>query len=200
MSTVRNPVGPQPPSVYWRRRLLVLLGLIAVIVIIILIIVRPGAENAGNPTPPPSSAPTNTAPPAEEGEACNPAVIELEPITDATSYAAGVQPQISMSITNTGSVACELDVGTAAQAYFIVSGTDPIWNSRDCQQGGESLVRLLEPNEPLTTQPFGWDRTRSAPDTCGTGRPEVIAGGATYRLSVTLGDIESADDTPFILN
>ena len=30
--------------------------------------------------------------------------------------------------------------------------------------------------------------------------PPVVAGGATYRLSVTLGDIESAEDTPFILN
>lgn len=200
MSTVRNPVGPQPPSVYWRRRLLVLLGLIAVIVIIVLIIARPGGENTGTRTPSPTAAPTGTAAPTEEGEACNPAVIELEPITDATSYAPGVQPQISMSITNTGSVACTLDVGTAEQVYYIVSGTDPIWNSRDCQQGGEAFEQLLQPNTPLTTQPFPWDRTRSAPDTCTTGRPEVVAGGATYRLSVTLGAIESAEDTPFILN
>lgn len=200
MSTVRNPVGPQPPSVYWRRRLLVLLGLIAVIVVIVLIIVRPGADSAGNETPTPASTPTDTASPAEEGEACDPAVIEIEPITDATSYDPGVFPQISMSITNTGSVTCTLDVGTAAQGYFIVSGSDPIWNSRDCQQNAESLEMELEPNTPLTTQPFPWDRTRSAPDTCGVGRPAVIAGGATYRLSVTLGDIESAGDTPFILN
>ncbi len=200
MSTVRNPVGPQQPSVYWRRRLLVLLGLIAVIVIIVLIIVRPGAENTGNESPAPSAAPTNTAPPAEEGEACNPAVIELEPITDATSYASGVQPMISMSVTNTGSVACSLDVGTSAQVYYIVSGEDPIWNSRDCQQGGDAFEQVLEPNTPLTTQPFPWDRTRSAPDTCSTARPEVIGGGATYRLSVALGDIESAEDTPFILD
>jgi hypothetical protein len=199
MSTVRNPVGPQPPSVYWRRRLLVLLGLIAVVVIIVLIIVRPGAENTGA-QPSPSAEPSETSAPTEEGDACNPAVIQLEPITDATSYAAGVEPQISMSITNVGSVACKLDVGTAEQVYYIVSGTDPIWNSRDCQQGGEAFEQLLEPNTPLTTQPFPWDRTRSAPDTCTTGRPEVVAGGATYRLSVALGDIESAEDTPFILN
>jgi hypothetical protein len=200
MSSVRNPVGPQPPSVYWRRRLLVLLGLIAVVVIIVLIIVRPGGENTGNSTPTPSTTPSNTAVAGEEGEPCNPAVIQLEPITDATTYTSGVQPQISMTITNTGSVACTLDVGTAEQGYFIVSGSDPIWNSRDCQQNAASLEMELEPNEPLTTQPFAWDRTRSAPDTCATGRPEVIAGGATYRLSVALGDIESAEDTPFILN
>lgn len=200
MSTVRNPVGPQPPSVYWRRRLLVLLGLIAVVVTIVLIIVRPGAENTGNETPRPTNTATETPVAEEDGEACNPAVIELEPITDAVSYAAGVQPQISMSITNTGSVACTLDVGTSAQAYFIVSGSDPIWNSRDCQAGGTSLERLLEPNTTLTTAPFPWERSRSAPGDCDPGRPEVIAGGATYRLSVAVGDIESAEDTPFILN
>ncbi|MFL0711298.1 MAG: hypothetical protein ACJLS2_00255 [Microcella pacifica] len=43
MSTLRNPVGPQPPQVYWRRRLVVGLGILAVIIIIILIVVRPGA-------------------------------------------------------------------------------------------------------------------------------------------------------------
>jgi hypothetical protein len=200
MSTVRNPVGPQPPSVYWRRRLLVLLGLVAVVVIIVLIIARPGGENTGTETPAPSPSSSTTAVAGEEGEACNPAVIQIEPITDSTNYDPGVQPQISMSITNTGSVACTLDVGTSEQVYYIVSGSDPIWNSRDCQQGGTPLEIELEPNEPLTTTPFAWDRTRSAPDTCATGRPEVIAGGATYRLSVALGDIESAADTPFILN
>ncbi len=200
MSSVRNPVGPQPPSVYWRRRLLVLLGLIAVVVIIVLIVVRPGAENTGTATPTPTTSASSTPVAGEEGEECNPAVIELAAITDSTSYAPGVQPQISMSITNTGAVACTLDVGTSAQAYFIVSGSDPIWNSRDCQQGGDAFERSLEPNEPLTTQPFAWDRTRSATDTCAASRPEVIAGGATYRLSVTLGDIESGEDTPFILN
>lgn len=199
MSTVRNPVGPQPPSVYWRRRALVLLGLLAIIVVIVLIVVRPGAENTGTQTPAPTTAPSNTPVATDEGDPCNPAVIQLTPITDATNYPADVQPLISMSIVNTGSVACTLDVGTAEQAYFIVSGSDPIWNSRDCQTGGDSLERLLEPNEPLTTTPFAWDRTRSSADTCGTSRPEVIAGGATYRLSVALGDIES-EDTPFLLD
>ncbi|WP_309708388.1 hypothetical protein [Pseudolysinimonas sp.] len=200
MSSVRNPVGPQPPSVYWRRRLLVLIGLIAVVVIIVLIIVRPGADNTGAATPTPTNSASSTPVAGEAGDPCNPAVIQLEPITDSVSYASGVQPQISMSITNTGSVACTLDVGTSEQVYFIVSGSDPIWNSRDCQQGGTPLEMELEPNTPITTTPFAWDRTRSAPDTCATGRPEVIAGGATYRLSVALGSIESAEDTPFILN
>lgn len=198
MSTVRNPVGPQPASVYWRRRLLVLLGLIAIVVVVVLIVVRPGAESPRQPAP--SAAPSNTAVAVEEGEACNPAVIRVEPVTDANSYAAGVNPMISMTITNTGSVACTFDVGTAAQTYVIVSGSDPIWNSRDCQQNPESFEMLLDPNTPVPTTPFPWDRTRSDPSTCTAARPAVIAGGATYRLSVTLGDVESESDVPFILN
>ena len=197
MSTVRNPVGPQPASVYWRRRILVLLGLAAVVVVIVLIIVRPGTEGARQPTP--TATPSTTAVAGEEGEPCNPAVVRVDPVTDANSYAAGVNPMISMTITNTGSVACTFDVGTAAQAYFIVSGTDPIWNSRDCQQNAESFEMTLEPNTPVSTTPFPWDRTRSDPSTCTAARPTVIANGATYRLSVTLGDVESASDVPFIL-
>ena len=126
--------------------------------------------------------------------------MKISAIDFGTIRVPGTSAPVAVSITNTGAVACTLDVGTAEQVYSIVSGSAPILNSRDCQQGGEAFEQLLEPNTPLTTQPFPWDRTRSAPDTCDTGRPEVIAGGATYRLSVTLGDIESADDTPFILN
>jgi hypothetical protein len=178
----------------------VLLGLIAIIVIVVLIVSRPPALEGQNT---PSPSPTTTEQPpvgtGDEDDPCSPAVISIEPLTDATEYAAGVQPQISMRITNTGSSACTLDVGTAAQEYSIVSGSDPIWNSRTCQTEETSLALVIEPNTPLTTEPFAWDRTRSDPGTCTSARPEVIAGGATYRLSVKLGDLESASDAPFIL-
>lgn len=198
MSSLRNPVGPQPASVYWRRRLLVLLGILAVVVVVVLIVVRPPADGGGTATPaPPAATPSASA--VADGE-CRPGVVQIEPVTDSNSYAAGVQPQISMTITNVGAAPCTFDVGPAAQEYIIMSGSDLIWNSRDCLSG-ESLVQTLEPNVALSTTPFPWDRARSSPDTCTTSRPEVIAGGATYRLSVKLGDeVESPSDVPFILN
>jgi len=204
MSSVRNPVGPQPPSVYWRRRLFALLGLVAIIVVIVLIVTSLQSGGGGTPTPTPSGT-ASTEPDTEAGsgddeDACSPGDILIEPITDATHYAAGVQPQISMSITNTGSSACTLDVGTSQQQYIIVSGSDPIWNSTTCQTGGESLDLVLEPSEPVTTTPFPWDRTRSSASTCSTARPEVVAAGSTYRLSVKLGEITSAGDAAFILD
>lgn len=201
MSSVRNPRGPQPASVYWRRRIVALIGLIAVIVCIVLI-VSAIANGGGDPAPTPTTSGSPSAEanePADEGDPCNPAVIRLVAVTDSNSYPAGVTPMVSMSITNTGSVACTLDVGTAQQRYEIVSGSDPIWNSADCQTDPAPFEQVLQPNQTLTTTPFPWDRTRSSTTTCGSERPQVTGNGATYRLSVFLGDLESASDLPFVL-
>lgn len=202
MSTLRNPVGPQPPSVYWRRRLLVLIGLIAVVVVIVLIVLRPGSGSptgdttpTPSDTPAPSSTPTPTFTSAAGGDACNPAQIAIVAITDATSYNAGVQPKLSMSITNIGAAPCTFDVGTSAQEYIITSGTDRIWSSKDCQTGASANPVILAPDLEQTTTPFPWDRTRSSTTSCDSSRPDAVAGpdGPTYRLQVKLGDIESED-------
>jgi hypothetical protein len=202
MSTIRNPVGPQPPSVYWRRRLLLVLVLLAVVIVVVLIIVRPGAgapgaantnSPANGPTTPASSTSSNPS------AACDPSVITLTPITDAASYAATAQPQISMSITNSGASACTFDVGTDAQVYVITSGSDQIWSSKDCQQNPAASKRVLEPGKPVSTTPFAWDRTRSSTTTCTGTRPAVTAGGASYHLGVQLGDAKSKNTKQFVL-
>jgi hypothetical protein len=196
--------GRLPPSVYRRRRLVVGLGLLAVIVVIVLLVVRPGAASDGDTKPgadpsessKPSASETTASDPSA---ACDPAVITVTPVTDKESYAAGETPMLSMTIKNAGAVACTFDVGTDAQLYEIVSGPDPIWNSRDCQQEPAPLDQVLEPGVELTTTPFAWDRTRSSADTCDADRPQVTGGGATYRLSVSLGEATSASDTAFLL-
>jgi hypothetical protein len=192
--------------VYWRRRLLVLLGVVAVIVIIVLIIVRPGGGPAAAPSHSPAATTTHTTPNPDpsfsssgKAGACDPSVVTLTPITDAASYAANAQPQLSMSITNSGAKACTLDVGTKAQDYVITSGADSIWNSADCQQNPESDVRTIEAGKTLTTTPFAWDRTRSSKDTCTGNRPAVVGGGASYHLRVKVGDITSSSTKQFVL-
>lgn len=199
MSTIRNPVGPQPPGIYWRRRAVVLLGLVAVIVIILLIVFRP----TGNTPTSTSSSPKPTAPSstADDGDAaaCDPAKIELTAVTDKGGYNAGEQPLISMSITNTGSSACTINAGTDAQEYIITSGSDQIWSSRDCQTDPAATETVLQPGIAKSTNPFPWDRTRSSLETCTGDRPQVAAGGASYHLSVKLGEIESAATKQFLL-
>lgn len=226
MSTFKNPVGPQPPSVYWRRRAVLALGLIAVVVIIVLIVVRPGSGSAEPgaaattsappaDTAPSEPAPTETAPAADatadpadtstegasDAATCSTRDIELKPVTDKTSYAATELPQISMSITNSGRSDCSIDLGSAQQTLVISSGEEQYWSSKDCQVNGTNQVVTLTAGQTLSTPPIAWDRTRSSADTCeSTSREPVTAGGATYRLAVSVGDITSADTAQMILN
>ena len=196
MSTIRTPVGPQPPGVYWKRRAMVLLGLIAIVIIIVLIVARPGSGTPAATT----KTPTPTATTAAEGAtACDPADIQLTAITDKNGYDAGETPLISMSITNTGLTACTINAGTDAQEYVILSGSEQYWSSRDCQANAAPTETTLQPGVPQSTNPFPWDRTRSATTTCEATRPAVAAGGASYHLTVKLGDLESADSKQFVL-
>ncbi len=213
MSTIKNPVGPQPPSVYWRRRLLLLAVLLAVLIVVVLIIVRPGSGGTKTPTSGQtgqssgaSSAPSGASSSSSSGSggsgtACNPSVIGLTAVTDATTYATGVQPKLSMTITNNGASACTIDVGTDAQVYTITSGTDQIWSSADCQTNKAALPQVLEPGaaKAVSTTPFAWDRTRSSTTTCTSARPAVTAGGASYHLNVKLGSIASKSSKQFLL-
>ena len=205
MSTLRNPVGPLPPQVYWRRRLLVGLGVLAVIIIIVLIIVRPGSgEPQTTVTPGPETTETAGASPepsapATEAGACTPGQVEVTPVVDASSYPADQQPMLSLTLLNTGTAACTMQAGTDVQEYLIMSGSDRIWASTDCQQNPTAAEVTLEPGEPVSSDPFAWSRTRSSPDDCEAERDPVIAGGATYRLSVSVGEFASEGDVPFIL-
>ncbi len=209
MSTFRNPVGPQPPKVYWRRRLLLGLGALAVIVIIILIILRPGA---GNPTPAattkpgaspsatPSTAASTPAVGAGAGAACVPSKIKLVAVTDKTTYASTDKPQISMSITNTGTADCTINLGSTQQQLIITSGSETIWDSKDCQTAPVDTPVTLKPGVAVTTPAIPWDRTRSSKTTCDASRPPVTAGGASYHLGVKVGTLSSKATVQFLLN
>lgn len=205
MSTLRNPVGPQPASVYWRRRLVVGLGLLAVIVVVILIIVRPGS---GTPTPTPSPSPSSSAagsssnaPVAGSGDAveCDPAKITIDPMTDATEFQAGTNPQLWFTVKSGMTEPCVLAAGSDLQVYTITSGEEVIWTSTDCQTGAEPAEVILQPGVPKEGAHLTWDRTRSSSDTCDVPGDPVTAEGASYHLSVAIGDIESSETRQFLL-
>ncbi|MCU1558866.1 MAG: hypothetical protein JWN09_2861 [Microbacteriaceae bacterium] len=203
MSTFKNPVGPQSPRVYWRRRLLVGLGALAVIIVIILIIVRPGSGSpASSPTAgtTPSSTPSTPTSTQAAGAACLPTTIKLEAVTDKTTYAASEQPNIGMKITNTGSADCTINLGSTQQELIITSGSEKIWDSKDCQTAPVDSPITLKPNEAKSTPLIPWDRTRSSTTTCAsTTRPPVTAGGASYHLAVKVGQLTSKTTVQFIL-
>jgi hypothetical protein len=206
MSTFRNPVGPQPSRVYWRRRLVALLALVVVVVIAIAVIssIASGASKGATPTGPSSAAaPDAAAAPTSTpvaGAPCAPAVLKIAAVTDKATYAAGENPALSFTITNTGTVACTVDVGTAQQTFVVSSGEEQYWSSKDCEVGAEAAELTLEPNAPMASEATVWDRTRSSTTTCDSTRQAVPADGATFSLSVTVGAVKSATPKAFLLN
>ncbi|MGV8970570.1 MAG: hypothetical protein ACOH1J_08980 [Microbacteriaceae bacterium] len=203
MSTFKNPVGPQPSNVYWRRRLVVGLGLLAVIVIILLIVFAPRSTD---PTPVPTGTGSSGSPAAQDQEdpnaqaqACVSGVVTVVATTDKGSYSAGQLPQLSLSITNSGSVACTFNAGSDVQQYLITSGSDSIWNSTHCQLEPVAANVELAAGETISAPAIQWDRTRSDPSTCEDSRSQVSAGGATYKLQIIVDGVES-EVVPFLLN
>jgi hypothetical protein len=215
MSTNQAPAR-QSPKVYRRRRLMVLLGLVGVIVAIVLIIVRPGSSqgdepDAGGATNPSQTAgPTDgagtpptvipTEPTAADGDACAAKNIVVEAVTDKTVYEAAEQPQLSVTITNTGKNVCVLNAGTKAQVFTITSGEELYWLSTDCQVDPIDAEVSLAPGTPISSSvPIVWDRTRSSVETCGGPREAVPAGGASYHLAVVVDGFESQATKQFQL-
>ncbi|PRI12542.1 hypothetical protein [Leucobacter massiliensis] len=208
MSTLRDPVGPKGRKVYMRRRLLVLAGLLAVIAVIVLVFLKPGSNSAAPsasevevPGDLPSSAPEGE-PAAGDGEQppeCAAGQLTVTPITDKSDYAAGEQPQLSLSVENTGDAACSAELGTAGMEFAITSGEDEVWRSKDCQKNPESLPVILEPGKPLVSESIAWDRTRSSPETCDITRDPVSADGASYHLRVSAGGVSGSGTAQFLL-
>ncbi len=191
----------QPPEVYRRRRLAVFGGLLAVIVVVGLLIWRPslGGTQVAEEVPDQELV-VEVVPVAS----CTSAQIELTPQTDEVRYDPGAIPQVWLTVKNTGTTECELEVGTNAQEYIVDSGSrdnpDLIWSSTHCQLTGDSRTLVLGPGEEQGTQSIPWDRTRSSPDTCNDDRQQMRGDGASYHLSVRLGPFESEGTRQFILD
>ena len=206
MSTFRNPVGPQPSSVYWRRRLVVGLGLLAVVVVIILIVVRPGArEYAPQSSNKPTTSSTNTAKPTEDATtgptdgACDLSKVTLEATTDAASYDPGVNPKLSFTLKSLATEPCTISAGSDLQEYRITSGDELIWSSRDCQVDPQAAEIELKPGVPFGGPSIEWARTRTSLDGCEVPGEPVVAEGASYHLEVSIGDLTSTSTKQFLL-
>ncbi|MBS0023998.1 hypothetical protein [Microbacterium paraoxydans] len=207
-------------AVYRRRRLVVLLGLILVLAVIgvsvWLLVARPWAA-ATDATPAPTSTATSGATPPATGSAspeptpsasetpgvvaCQAKDIEVTAVTDADTYPAGVNPQLSISLTNKGTTDCTIDVGSSTQVFMVSSGADVWWRSTDCQENPSSMIATLTAGSTVVSkEPVVWDRTRSSVETCAQeNRQRAPGGGASYHVAVSIGGFPSAGTTQFLL-
>ncbi|MEY2698286.1 MAG: hypothetical protein RL720_242 [Actinomycetota bacterium] len=211
-----TPAPGQPrrvsPAVYRRRRLVALLALVAVVTAVVLIIVRPGqatptpTETAAAVKPTVAPVATETATPTPtptvdvtDYKECSTKNLEVLPVIDSVDYQAGVLPNLSLTIQNTGKTACFYNVGTSAQELTITSGAETYWVSTDCQTEKSDTIAILEPGVVYPSAPVSWSRERSAPDTCGGTRDAVPAGGASYYLTAKVGGVSSKSSAQFLL-
>ncbi|WP_149083620.1 MULTISPECIES: hypothetical protein [Microbacterium] len=206
-------------AVYRRRRLAVLLGLILVLAIVgaavWLLVARPWAAGGQSPAPtssaaadPTPSAPSSPSPSPSPSADATPAVVaceakdvEVKAVTDAESYAAGVSPKLSISLTNTGTRDCTIDVGSTTQVFTVSSGSDVWWRSTDCQENPSSMIATLTAGATVVSkEPVVWDRTRSSVETCAQeNRQRAPGGGASYHVGVSIGGFPSASTTQILL-
>ena len=207
MASLKDPVGPHSPSVYRRRRLVALLVLIAIPVVVLLIIFKPGStggvterQKVDVPADIKSGSTKKATTNADDLPGCKKSNLTVTAVASKESYAAGESPEIWMTISNSGTKPCVVDLGTKELSFSIKSGDEVYWNSVDCQTGADSREVILSPDNPLSTQKITWDRTRSSPETCAVAREPVPAGGAAYKVTATANGVESAEPWQFLLN
>ncbi|AZS48537.1 hypothetical protein [Microbacterium oxydans] len=209
-------------AVYRRRRLAVIGGLVLAVAAIgigsWLLIARPWtAADTASPAPAtPSMSPSPSADPSAGGEspapepsavqtpaivACEAADIEVTAVTDSDTYAAGVLPKLSISLTNKGAKDCTIDVGSTTQVFTISSGADVWWRSTDCQENPSSMIATLTAGTTVTSKdPVTWDRTRSSVETCAQeNRQRAPGGGASYHVEVSIGGFTSPSSAQILL-
>ncbi|WP_091030164.1 hypothetical protein [Microbacterium oxydans] len=212
---------PRPSAaVYRRRRLVVVIGLILLVAAIgigiWLLIAKPWAAADAFPKPTSSSSQTPSTTPTTDAEspspspsaeqtpaivACEAKDVEVSAVTDAETYAAGVLPKLSISLTNKGTKDCTLDVGSTTQVFTISSGADVWWRSTDCQENPSSMIATLTAGTTVTSKdPVTWDRTRSSVETCDQeNRQRAPGGGASYHVEVSIGGFTSFTTTQILL-
>ena len=197
-----QPIGPEASSVYWVRRaaflvivLIVLFGLIG----IIRAVAGGGSEGPAVVEPAVSQAPsvdptTVLTPVSTEPIACVDSAIFVEATTDSSTYKVGKEPVLSLSIENTGSVACLRDVGPKANELEVKSGGYHVWSSDDCSSNKKSKIVTLEPGDRVAST-ISWSGQLSEP-----GCPDVNKAAKVGRYEVIGRNLDVfSEATPFAL-
>jgi hypothetical protein len=217
MSGVLQPVGPEPPIVYWVRR-----GTVLVIVLTVLIggwwllssrsAATPGAAESaaaiedatgeatgevgpdGEPLAPIDEAVASPAEPTD----CADSAIEVTASTDSSTYRVGQQdPVLTLTIENIGEVPCFRDIGPKANELEITSGGYHVWSSDDCATNDEPNVTLMAPGQQAVSS-LTWNSRLSQKGCPDEGKGRKAKAGRYEVLGRNL-DVTS-DGTPFALS
>jgi len=190
------------PSVLWTQRVIVLGILIGLIWGIISFFGFIGGLFSGGHN--------STQPTMQAGDACQPQQIKVESFVGTAdqkhqlSFNPGENPYFWFEITNVGSVECTFNVGTSATYYYLKSGSEAIWSSKDCilSVQRQDTIMLLSPNQPVKSAPSDWQRVRSSSSGCSLadGQRVVDANGSSYLMHAEVNGVISENTVQFVLN
>ena len=201
----------RPSNTTYRNRRIIALVVLALVVVLIWNIVAgiigffSGVFNPGQ------AKPTATASaPATPGAIadCAPGTVTVEAYVGSSTemkanFAKGEKPYTGFMLTNNGAVACTFNAGVDVSFSKISSGKELIWNNADClsrKTPSAPLKVTLQPTQPMPSSLSAWDRVYSSSTGCDAKTEKsVIAGGASYKLTVTVNGVSSAP-VQFILN
>jgi hypothetical protein len=211
VSSLLNPKGPEPASVYWIRRAAIVVVAITLVIALWWLIgsLRGGGSSSAGTAAQPSDAPSSSA--ATSGAAsaapsaaassnqaapvtaCPDSVIKVDATTDAATYPVGSTPKLTLTITNTGDVACKRDVGPKANSLEITSGGYHVWSSDDCNAGDKTKVIKMQPGDKFASS-ITWDGHLTQKG-CPNGKGAAAKAGR-YALTGTNSGVTSSP-TPF---
>lgn len=152
-----RPVGREPSSIYWIRR-----GAVVMVVLVFLFLIwwlvsgRGSSEDAAlgegevnaSETAVDGIGADGTAGTAATGPVdCMDQDMVVRAKAAKKSYTVGDTPELTLSIKNTGSVACVRDVGPLVNEIEIKSGGYHVWSSDDCNASKRSKIVTMQPGE-----------------------------------------------------
>ena len=206
-----QPVGPQPPAVYWRRRL-VLLGAVGLLLVLLVLTVKiatsdgsAAPQGQGQHTSPAlttpithtshstSHAPSNrhsSSSPANSSSASSSAApqpcaakdLQIVAVSSKPTFSVGDEPVLELQVTNTGDAPCVQDLADRQVELKVYNGESRVWGSHDCQIEPGTNPMTLEVGKAVRVA-ITWSGLTSQPKCAGT-RQRVGAG--TYTLYATL--------------
>ncbi|WP_284979418.1 hypothetical protein [Arthrobacter sp. fls2-241-R2A-200] len=200
-SAAGTPTNRRPPSpaVYRRRRLVALIALVVVLALLVAGVMAvsralasksspqavstPAASATTTPVISPSASPT---PSPSASPVCDLNLMSVSAKTDKASYGADEKPVLTMTVTNGGAAPCQVNVGTSQMEYLVMSGSDRIFSSKDCQTGAVDLIKTIQPGKSETAN-FSWQRNRTV-EGCGVVNAKPGGGGAYYTFEAHLGN------------
>lgn len=203
-----SPVGPEPPTVYWMRRAAVIVVALTLIISVWWLVMGRGSsdpattatsdtsslEADGTATDSAIVVEESLTPVTTEPVDCAESAILVEATTDASTYAVGSEPVLSLVITNVGDVACLRDIGPKANELEIKSGGYHVWSSDDCSASQRSKIETLEPGQKVASS-ISWDGKLSQ-----KGCPKQNKAAKAGRYEVIGRNVDAVSDpTPFAL-